>query len=140
MRVWPPRLILMNWTKRSEPASRSFRSMGGLAAVTLGASSSRRIDSIAEQIENLYEQLERELSAFRLTSAITLLEEKAAVAPVAISDDAFRVLTLGKQFGDFSDGTFDITMAPLARIWGFGRAQEPTETPSEDEIQDQLKL
>src|ERR1019366_1435206 len=98
----------MNWSHRSEPASRSFRSMGGLAVVTLGVSSSRRIDSIAEQIENLYEQLERELSAYRLTSALTQLEQNAAVAPVAVSDDAFRVLTLGKQFGDFSDGTFDI--------------------------------
>ena len=121
-------------------ASRSFRSMGGLAVVTLGESCSRRIDSITEQIEDLFTRLESELSTYRFDSAISQLEEQAAVAAVGVSGDALQVLTLGKQFGDFSEGAFDITITPILRLWGFGRAKEPTEVPSEGEIQDQLKL
>jgi thiamine biosynthesis lipoprotein len=114
--------------------------MGGLAAVTLGASSSDRIEPITEQIRTVFEQLEKQLSAYRADSAISQLAEKASLAPLAVSDDAFRVLGLGKHFGELSDGAFDITMAPLARLWGFGRASEPAALPSEPAIQEQLGL
>jgi thiamine biosynthesis lipoprotein len=131
---------LINWSRKRELASRSFRSMGGLAAVTLGASSSGRVEPITEQIRTLFEQLEKELSAYRPDNAISHLAEKANVSPVAVSDDAFRVLGLGKHFGELSDGAFDITMAPLATLWGFGRTSEPVALPSEAAIQEQLKL
>lgn len=114
--------------------------MGGLAAVTLGAASSDRIESISEEIHTLFEQLEKELSTYRPDSAISQLAEKAEVAPLAVSDDAFRVLALGKHYGELSDGAFDITMAPLARLWGFGRAPEPAAPPTEPVIQEQRKL
>ena len=130
----------MSWFDKGEVASRSFRSMGGLAIVTLGASCYRHIDPITREIEALFARIERELSAYRFDSAISRLEEQASVAPLRVSDHAFRVLALGKQFGDISHGTFDITMAPLARLWGFGRAKEPTNVPSEAEIQERLKL
>ena len=114
--------------------------MGGLAVVTLGASYGDRIDAITKQIEDLFTRLEKELSTYRFDSVITQLEEQASVAPVRVSDDALRVLTLGKQFGDLSGGSFDITIPPVLRLWGFGPDKEPTTVPSEGEIQDRLKL
>jgi len=114
--------------------------MGGLANVTLGTSCHRRIESITAQIESLFERLERDLSAYRFDSAVCQLEDKAGKAPLAVSEDVFRALSLGKQFGELSGGTFDITVTPLARIWGFGRAKEPTKVPSEQEIREQMKL
>lgn len=114
--------------------------MGGLATVTLGTSFPRRIESITQQIESLFEKLERELSAYRPDSAISQLAKQAGVAPVPVSDDVARVLSLGKHFGDLSDGRFDITMAPLAKLWGFGSTSEPTGVPSPEAIHEQLKL
>ena len=108
--------------------------MGGLATVTLGAASSDRIEPITAQVRTIFERLEQDLSTYRPDSAISLLAEKAGVAPLAVSDDAFRVLSLGKHFGELSDGAFDITVAPLVRLWGFGRTPEPTGLPSEEAI------
>ena len=114
--------------------------MGGRAVVTLGASHCWHINRITDQIEDLFTRLEQELSAYRFDSAISQLEEQASVAPIPVSDDAFRVLTLGKHFGDLSQGAFDITITPVLRLWGFGRAKEPTQVPSPKEIQEHLKL
>lgn len=114
--------------------------MGGVATVTLGASCSDRIELITAKVQTLFDKLEKDLSAYRPDSAISQLGEKAGVCAIPVSDDAFRVLNLGKHFGELSDGAFDITMAPLARLWGFGRTAEPTERPSQEDIEKQLSL
>jgi thiamine biosynthesis lipoprotein len=49
-------------------------------------------------------------------------------------------LSLGKHYGDLSDGAFDITVSPLTKLWGFRGSSEPTVPPSEEAIQEQLKL
>jgi len=131
---------MINWSDKKELASRSFRSMGGLAAVTLSASSSDRIESITAQVRTLFEQLEKDLSTYRPDSVISQLAEKAEVAPLAVPDDAFRLLGLGKHYGELSDGAFDITIPPLARPWGFGRVPEPPAVPTETAIQETRKL
>jgi len=114
--------------------------MGGLASVTLGAAYPDRIEPVTVQVRGIFERLERELSTYRSDSAISLLADKAGVAPIAVSDDAYRVLNLGQRFGELSEGAFDITVAPLVRLWGFGRTPAPAGLPSEETIREQLKL
>ena len=114
--------------------------MGGMATVTLGAASYDRIESITAQVRRIFERLEQDLSAYRPDSAISLLAEQAEVAPLAVSEDAFRVLSLGKRFGELSDGAFDITVAPVVKLWGFGRTPAPAGLPSEKALQEQLRL
>ena len=125
---------------RTELPSRSFRSMGTLATVTLGAAYADRIEPVTAQVRGIFDRLERELSTYRPDSAICLLSEKAGVAPRAISDDTYRVLSLGQHFGDLSGGAFDITVAPLVRLWGFGKTSAPPDFPSAETIREQLKL
>ena len=114
--------------------------MGGRATVTLGTAYSDRIDPITAQVQTIFARLEWELSTYRPESAISLLAEQAGVAPLAVSEDAFRVLSLGKYFGDLSDGAFDITVAPLVRLWGFGRTPGPAGLPSEGSVRKQVGL
>ena len=125
---------------RPELPSRSFRSMGGRATVTLGTAYSDRIEPVTAQVHTILARLEWELSTYRPDSAISLLAERAGVAPLAVSEEAFRVLSLGKHFGELSDGAFDITVAPLVRLWGLGRTPEPAGLPSEETIREQLRL
>ncbi len=120
--------------------SRTFRSMGGLATVAIGPAYADRIEPVTAQIHNIFAQLERELSTYRPDSDVSLLAEKAGVAPLAVSEDAIRVLSLGQHFGELSDGAFDITVAPLVRLWGFGRTSEPIGLPSDETIRQQVTL
>ncbi len=74
-------------------------------------------------------RLEDELSYFRATSQIYRLNQEAAHQPVRVSPWLFRLLQHARQLTEETGGTFDITVAPLMRCWGFytreGRVPEP---------------
>lgn len=74
-------------------------------------------------------RLEDELSYFRATSQIFRLNQAAAQRPVRVSPWLFRLLQHARQLSEESAGTFDPTVAPLMRCWGFytreGRVPEP---------------
>jgi FAD:protein FMN transferase len=121
-------------------ATRSFQSMGTVAKVTLAADCADRIESITKHIRAIFDRLESEMSAYRPDSAISELSRNAGVAPVAVSEDAYRVLHLGQHFGKLSAGAFDNTASPLASLWGFNGAPVPMALPSNQSICDVLKL
>jgi len=74
-------------------------------------------------------RLEDELSYFRASSQIFRMNREAARRPVRVSPWLFRLLQRARQLSAESAGTFDITVAPLMRCWGFytreGRVPEP---------------
>lgn len=123
-----------------ELAARSFRSMGTLAAITMGPNYSDRIDAITEAIRTIFNRLEREMSAYRPDSAISKLSRMAGVAPVAVPEDTRRVLSLGQHFGNLSAGAFNIAAAPLTRLWGFNGSPAPPTLPSEQSIREMQDL
>ncbi|MCL5004911.1 MAG: FAD:protein FMN transferase [Acidobacteria bacterium] len=123
-----------------ELPSRSFRSMGTVATVTFGAAYADRIEPVASHIRKVFDRLEREMSAYRPDSAISQLSQKAGVAPVAVTKDTYRVLNLAQHFGRLSNGTFDNTASPLVSLWGFNGAPIPAVLPSDQAIQEALKL
>ena len=132
--------IVARLLPRAELASRSSRSMGGRATLTVGARYSRRIDSLAGQVHGLFERLEQELSAYRPASAISLLAEKAGVSSVALSEDSWRLLSLALRFDELGDGASDVTVTPLVRLWGFGGGPNLNAIPSEEAIRERLSL
>lgn len=64
-------------------------------------------------------RLEDELSFFRATSQIYRLNQEAARRPVRVTPWLFRLLAQARQLSAETGGTFDITVAPLMRCWGF---------------------
>lgn len=126
--------------ERRETASRSFRSMGTVAEVTLGAKYADRIGPVTAEVREIFDRLDRELSSYRPDSVISRLGDQAGVAPMAVPPDTFRVLGLSKHYGEVSGGAFDVTVAPLVSLWGFNGARVPDALPSEQEIRARRKL
>jgi FAD:protein FMN transferase len=117
-----------------ELPSRSFRSMGTMAAVTLGAAYADRLETVTEDIRAIFDRLESEMSAYRPGSVISMLSRMAGVAPVAVPEDTYRVLSLGQHFGNLTAGAFNIGASPLAALWGFNGAPVPRAVPSDQSI------
>lgn len=69
------------------------------------------------------EPLEEQLSYFRSTSEISRINQRAAVAPVRVRRELFQLLELCQELHQASDGAFDITAAPLWKVWGFARRE-----------------
>ncbi|MGZ8940278.1 MAG: FAD:protein FMN transferase, partial [Limisphaerales bacterium] len=54
---------------------------------------------------------------------------RAAVQPVRVSPEVFMLLERALRFSELTGGTFDVTIAPLVRCWGFmkGSGSRPTD-------------
>jgi thiamine biosynthesis lipoprotein len=65
------------------------------------------------------ERLEARLSLFRPESEIAHLNARAAREPVRVTPDLFALLQQARRLHAESGGTFDITIGPLVRCWGF---------------------
>jgi FAD:protein FMN transferase len=106
---------------RHAMATRFELVLHGGDAAALRAAGEEALDEIA--------RLEDELSYFRPTSQVFLLNQEAAKRPVRVTPWLFRLLQQARCLSMDSGGTFDITVAPLMRCWGFytrdGRVPEP---------------
>lgn len=75
------------------------------------------------------DQLEDELSVFRATSTIAVLNRRAADHPVVVPLFLIDLLVECQRLHRETDGAFDITATPLSRCWGFlrrdGRVADP---------------
>jgi len=65
------------------------------------------------------ERLEAQLSLFRPSSEIARLNARAAREPVRVTPALFSLLEHARRLHEESRATFDITIAPLVRCWGF---------------------
>jgi len=68
--------------------------------------------------------VERDLSVFIETSALSDVNRDAAVRPVAVPRHVAELLVQCQRVHHDTDGAFDPTTTPLARCWGF-LAREP---------------
>ena len=81
-------------------------------------------DLEAEVVDKLKE-VDAALSMFNERSTISKINNNQAVEPDKMFLDVFQ---LAQQVSQDTHGAFDITVAPLVNLWGFGfkHAQEPT--------------
>ncbi|MEW6307416.1 MAG: FAD:protein FMN transferase, partial [Verrucomicrobiota bacterium] len=65
------------------------------------------------------EHLNARLSLYRPDSDISRINARAAKEPVRVEPQLFRLLQQAQQLHRETGGVFDITIAPLMRVWGF---------------------
>src|ERR1035438_4914031 len=87
--------------------------------IVLPGDDSTRLRAAAEEAFDEIDRLEAQLSLFRATSEIANINARAASESVRVSSETFRLLEHAARLSSETDGTFDITIAPLMRAWGF---------------------
>jgi thiamine biosynthesis lipoprotein len=75
--------------------------------------------SAGEEALDEIDRLEQRLSLFRPSSAISLINARAAKEPVHVTPEVFWLIRKAKDIHGQTAGAFDITIAPLMRAWGF---------------------
>lgn len=78
------------------------------------------------------ERLDGQLSFYKPSSEISHINARAAKEAVPVEPRLFRLLLRAKALHEQTGGTFDITMGPLMRCWGFVRGTG--RMPSEAEL------
>jgi FAD:protein FMN transferase len=78
-----------------------------------------RLRAAGEEALAEVDRLEAQLSLFRSSSEVAHLNACAAREPVRVTPELFALLERAKKLTAETGGAFDITVAPLMRLWGF---------------------
>jgi len=117
---------------------RSTDAMGATFSVVLygsdQASMNQAIDAAFEEVH----RLDALLSNYRPASEWSRINREAGARPVAVSPGLFRLLSDCLEYSRASEGTFDVTVGPLMRAWGFSGGER--HVPSPDQIREALEL
>lgn len=126
-----------NDQKQVQPLSRTEFLMGTVVTLKIfDGEMETAMDEAFERLEDLTAQIS--VNEDSETSLIKKVNNNAGVKPVEVPDEIFYLIETGKEYGEFSDRSFDITIGPLTSLWriGFPDARKPTA----EEITDVLPL
>ncbi len=88
--------------------------------------------AVLDECENICGHYEQLLSPTIETSEVSRIN-RAQGAPVTVSDETAELIRLGIEYGELSEGKFDITVASATDLWNF-RDNEEKELPGPDEL------
>src|SRR5262245_48389776 len=108
------------------------RAMACLFEITLAGQDGSFMSAARAALDEI-DRLEAELSVFRETSIISMLNGHAAGQPVAVPGHIVDLLAHCQRIHQETGGAFDITTTPLSRCWGFLRREG--RVPNPDEIE-----
>jgi thiamine biosynthesis lipoprotein len=100
-------------------AEGSADAMGtAFTVVAYGRDRARLESAVAEALDEA-RRLDEMLSNYRPASELSEVNHFAAERPVHVSDEFFALLSACIEYSRESEGTFDITVGPLMKVWGF---------------------
>ena len=93
-----------------------------------------RLAEAADAAFDEIDRLDRQMSNYSDASELTYINRNAAHQDVIVEKELFDLLKLSIDYSKTTDGTFDITVGPLMKAWGFfdnkGRVPEAGELKS----------
>ena len=111
--------------------------MGATFSVVLyGSDQASMNDAIDAAFEEAH-RLDALLSNYRPASEWSRINREAAAGPVPISPELFRLLSDCMEYSRASEGSFDLTVGPLMRTWGFFGGDR--HVPSPDQLREALE-
>lgn len=100
------------------------------------ASAPKTVDAHALRVatDEVLERIDLSMSGYREDSEISRFNASPSTDWVGVSADLATVVDYALQVSRASDGTFDITVAPLVAVWGFGARGAPIDLPDETKL------
>ena len=90
---------------------------------------------IHKNIEKILIDINQTMSTYINDSELSLFNQSKFTGWQVLSEDLFRVIAHGNQISSVSNGAFDMTIAPLVNVWGFGANMSNRVIPSNSVIQ-----
>lgn len=119
MVLTPPAKTPAKLTGAGDRWSVQFRAMGTNCRVDFGAPSRGRAADFSRQAVEWVQEFEAKYTRFRDDSMVAEINRAAGVGWVEIDADLERMLALCGWFHWRTQGVFDPTMLPLARLWDY---------------------
>lgn len=99
-------------------------------------------DITPEQLHNhikaTLEEVNNNLSNWQKSSEISKFNRSEETSPQTISDDFAAVMAESYRIHQLTNGRFDVTLAPLIKLWGFGSKNQEGKIPPDAAINEAL--
>lgn len=117
-----------------EPITKNEFLLDTICNITLYDSDEKTIDEAFDYVRK-YENL---LSRTVENSDISNINKNSGKKSVEVNKDTLEVIRKGIEYGDLTNGKFDITIEPISSLWNFG--QKNAKVPDISEINSSLPL
>lgn len=108
--------------------------MGTVVTVTLYDNKSEKIiDKAFEEVKKIEQLVSINMEGTELDE----VNNNAGIKPVKVSDDTYNIIKKGLEYSSLTNGSFDITIGPLVKLWSIGLPE--AKVPTLDEIKGALK-
>ncbi len=97
----------------------SLDAMGSTYTVALYGYEGEQMEAAVEAAFNEVRRLDQVLSNYRPESELSQVNRFASQRPVKVTPELFDLLSKCIEYSRESEGTFDITVGPLMKVWGF---------------------
>lgn len=119
----------------SEPLRRTEFMLG--TAITLSLYD-HQSEALLEEAFTLLESLEDTLSINKSGTLIDKINDNSGISPVTVDEDTFDVIQKGLTYSELTNGSFDITVGPIVKLWNIGFPD--AKVPTDSQIADRLPL
>lgn len=109
----------------------SVDAMGSTFSVVLYGEDRNKLESASEAALEEVRRLDSLLSNYKPESEWSQVNRDAARKPVVVSQELFDLLAACVNYSRQSEGSFDITVGPLMKVWGFYRGTGHLPKPGE---------
>ncbi len=122
--------------QNKQPLYISGRTMGTSYHITIADGESGNIASteLQSKIDSLLKEVNFQMSTYVEESEISRFNRRYSREPFVVSEEFVTVLRLALNIYRESAGAFDVTVAPLVDLWGFGTAGTRKVAPSPEQI------
>lgn len=128
------------------PLSSSRTDMGGIAfnsmqwhvrvrALPAGLTQ----QDLQQQLQRRLDVLDAILSTWRVDSELSQLNRAPAGVAWRVSETLFDAIETANRASEMTAGAYDITVAPLVNLWGFGPRAKSEHAPTQPEIDGMLQ-
>ena len=111
--------LLLVQAAGAQRLEKSTDAMGATFSVVLYGSDQESVNQAIDAAFEEAHRLDELLSNYKPASEWSRINRDAAVSPVVVSSESFQLLSDCIEYSRASEGTFDVTVAPLMRAWGF---------------------
>jgi thiamine biosynthesis lipoprotein len=109
----------------------SAEAMGSTYSVILYGEDRNKLEAASEHAFEEARRIDLLLSNYKPESEWSKVNREAADHPVAVSKETFDLLMSCVNYSRQSKGTFDITVGPLMKVWGFYKGSGHLPKPGE---------
>ncbi len=99
---------------------------------------SKDAKDVINKTESIIKNLENTYSAYKENSLADKINKQSGVSPVKVSPDEFEIIKRCYDFSDKTNGLFDLTVAPLTKLWNI--TGENPKVPEKEKIENARAL